>query len=498
MQKLSHFIHGEHVNGTSGLFSPVYNASTGNQISELPLASAKEVKATIDSSLKAFPDWAMTSPSNRARVMFRFKELLEKNMDELSETVSIEHGKVKSDASGSITRGLEVVEFACGIPQLLKGEYSGNVAGGIDLYSIRQPLGVVAGITPFNFPAMVPMWMFPLAIACGNCFILKPSEKDPSLPLRLAELMMEAGAPPGVLNVVNGDKLAVDTLIESVDVKAISFVGSTGIANYVYERSAHFGKRVQAMGGAKNHLIVMPDADMEQATDALMGAAYGSAGERCMAVSVAVPVGQGTADELLARLKPRVEALKIGPSLDPDSEMGPLVTAEHLEKVRGYVGLGIDEGADLVVDGRSFKAQGYENGFFLGGCLFDNVTSKMRIYQEEIFGPVLSIVRAVNFDEALRLPTEHELGNGVSIFTKDGDAAREFTDRVDVGMVGVNVPIPVPMAFYSFGGWKKSAFGDMNQHGSDGVRFYTRTKTVTSRWPTGVRAGAEFTMPTPN
>ena len=498
MQQLSHFIHGEHVNGTSGRFSPVYNASTGNQISELPLATAEEVRATIESSLKAFPEWAMTSPSNRARVMFRFKELLEKNMDELSETVSVEHGKVKTDAAGSITRGLEVVEFACGIPQLLKGEYSGNVAGGIDLYSIRQPLGVVAGITPFNFPAMVPMWMFPVAIACGNCFILKPSEKDPSLPLRLGELMMEAGAPPGILNVVNGDKLAVNTLIEDVDVKAISFVGSTPIANYVYERSAHFGKRVQAMGGAKNHLIVMPDADMEQATDALIGAGYGSAGERCMAVSVAVPVGQGTADELVARLKPRVEALKIGPSLDPDSEMGPLVSAEHLAKVRGYVDLGIGEGADLVVDGRDFKAQGYESGFFLGGCLFDNVTDDMRIYKEEIFGPVLSVVRAPNFDEALRLPTEHELGNGVAIFTKDGDAAREFTDRVEVGMVGVNVPIPVPLAFYSFGGWKRSAFGDMNQHGPDGVRFYTRTKTVTSRWPAGIRTGAEFTMPTPN
>ena len=498
MRQLSHFIHGEHVNGTSGRFSPVYNASTGKHISELPLATAEEVRTTIESSLKAFPEWAMTSPSNRARVMFRFKELLEKNMDELSETVSIEHGKVKSDAAGSITRGLEVVEFACGIPQLLKGEYSGNVAGGIDLYSIRQPLGVVAGITPFNFPAMVPMWMFPVAIACGNCFILKPSEKDPSLPLRLGELMIEAGAPPGILNVVNGDKLAVDALIEDVDVKAISFVGSTPIANYVYERSAHFGKRVQAMGGAKNHLIVMPDADMEQATDALIGAGYGSAGERCMAVSVAVPVGQGTADELITRLKPRVEALKIGPSLDPDSEMGPLVSAEHLAKVRGYVDLGIGEGADLVVDGRDFKAQGYESGFFLGGCLFDNVTDDMRIYKEEIFGPVLSVVRASNFDEALRLPTEHELGNGVAIFTKDGDAAREFTDRVEVGMVGVNVPIPVPMSFYSFGGWKRSAFGDMNQHGPDGVRFYTRTKTVTSRWPAGIRTGAEFTMPTPN
>ena len=497
MKQLYHFVDGRAVPGESDRFSPVYNASTGEQIFELPLATADEVRAVIASSAKAFPGWANTAPSARARVMFRFKDLLEQNMDELSELCSIEHGKVKSDAAGSITRGLEVVEFACGIPQLLKGEFSANVAAGIDLYSMRQPLGVVAGITPFNFPAMVPMWMFPVAIACGNCFILKPSEKDPSLPLRLAELMMEAGAPEGVLNVVNGDKLAVDTLIEDPNVKAVSFVGSTPIANYVYERCAHFGKRVQAMGGAKNHMIVMPDADMEQAVDALMGAGYGSAGERCMAVSVAVPVGQDPADELVARLKPRIEALKVGPSLDPASEMGPLVTAEHLAKVKGYVDLGVQEGADLVVDGRDFRAQGYENGFFMGGCLFDNVTDDMRIYKEEIFGPVLSVVRAPDFDEALRLPTEHEFGNGVAIFTRDGDAARDFTANVEVGMVGINVPIPVPMAFYSFGGWKNSAFGDMNQHGPDGVRFYTRTKTVTSRWPTGIRAGAEFAMPTP-
>ncbi len=497
MKQLYHFIHGKAVAGQSGRFSPVYNASTGEQISELPLASADEVRAAIDSAAKAYPGWAATSPSVRARVMFRFKDLLERNMDELSEICAIEHGKVKSDAAGSITRGLEVVEFCCGIPQMLKGEFSANVAGGIDLYSLRQPLGVVAGITPFNFPAMVPMWMFPVAIACGNCFILKPSEKDPSLPLRLAELMMEAGAPEGVLNVVNGDKLAVDTLLEEAEVKAISFVGSTPIANYVYERAAHFGKRVQAMGGAKNHMIVMPDADMEQAVDALMGAGYGSAGERCMAVSVAVPVGRDTAEELVARLKPRIEALKIGPSLDPESEMGPLVTAEHLARVKGYVDLGVEEGADLVVDGRDFRLQGYENGHFLGGCLFDNVTDDMRIYREEIFGPVLSVVRAPDFDEALRLPSEHEFGNGVAIFTRDGDAARDFTARVDVGMVGVNVPIPVPMAFYSFGGWKRSVFGDSNQHGPDGVHFYTRTKTVTSRWPTGVRAGADFNIPTP-
>jgi len=497
MKQLHHYVDGKAIPGDSGNFAPVYNASTGEQISDLPLASADEVRAVIASSQKAYPGWAATSPSARARVMFRYKDLIEKHMDELSELCSTEHGKVKSDAAGSITRGLEVVEFACGIPQLLKGEFSANVAGGIDLYSMRQPLGVVAGITPFNFPAMVPMWMFPVAIACGNCFILKPSEKDPSLPLRLAELMMEAGAPEGVLNVVNGGKLAVDTLIEDERVKAVSFVGSTPIANYVYERCAHFGKRVQAMGGAKNHMIIMPDADMDQAVDALMGAGYGSAGERCMAVSVAVPVGQDTADELIARLMPRIEALKVGPSLDPASEMGPLVTAEHLAKVKGYVDLGVTEGADLVVDGRDFNAQGYENGFFMGGCLFDNVTDDMRIYKEEIFGPVLSVVRAPDFDEALRLPSEHEFGNGVAIFTRDGDAARDFTANVEVGMVGINVPIPVPMAFYSFGGWKNSAFGDMNQHGPDGVRFYTRTKTVTSRWPTGIRAGAEFAMPTP-
>jgi malonate-semialdehyde dehydrogenase (acetylating)/methylmalonate-semialdehyde dehydrogenase len=495
MQDIKHFIDGKAVAGDSGRFGPVFNATTGEQYAQVALATADEVRDAIASAQKAFPGWAGTSPVARARVMFRYKELIEKNMDRLADVLSTEHGKVLSDAKGSITRGLEVVEFACGIPHLLKGEYSPGVASGIDLYAMRQPLGVCAGITPFNFPAMVPMWMFPVAIACGNTFVLKPSEKDPSVPNLLAELFIEAGGPPGVLNVVHGDKVAVDTILQDPTVQAVSFVGSTPIAAYVYETAARHGKRVQAMGGAKNHLIVMPDADLDQTVDALMGAGYGSAGERCMAVSVAVAVGD-IGDELVSRLKPRVESLKVGPSHDPDSEMGPLVTAEHLAKVKGYVDLGVQEGATLAVDGRGFKLQGYEKGHFMGGCLFDNVTPDMRIYKEEIFGPVLSVVRAPDFEEALRLPTEHEFGNGVAIFTRDGDAAREFTSRVQVGMVGVNVPIPVPLSFYSFGGWKRSAFGDTNQHGPDGVRFYTRLKTVTSRWPTGIRAGADFSIPT--
>ena len=496
MQELHHFIHGEKVAGESGNFGPVFNPSTGEQSANVPLASADEVGKAIRSAAEAFPGWAATSPVARARVMFKYKELLEANLDEMAVMLADEHGKVVADAKGSIIRGLEVVEFACGIPHLLKGEYSSAVSSGIDLYSMRQPLGVVAGITPFNFPAMVPMWMYAVAIACGNCFILKPSEKDPSVPLRLAELMAEAGAPEGVMNVINGDKIAVDTLLTDPRVQAVSFVGSTPIARYVYETAARHGKRVQAMGGAKNHLIVMPDADMDQTVDALIGSAYGSAGERCMAVSVAVPVGEATADALIEALKPRVEALKVGPSRDPSSEMGPLVTAEHLDKVRGYVDLGIEEGADLVVDGREISIQGYEGGNFIAGCLFDNVTPEMRIYKEEIFGPVLSVVRAAEFEDALALPSEHEFGNGVAIFTRDGDAARDFASRVNVGMVGVNVPIPVPMAFHSFGGWKNSAFGDTNQHGSEGVKFYTQIKTVTSRWPTGIRAGADFNIPT--
>ncbi len=493
---LHHYIGGKKVAGKSGRFGDVYNPTTGEKSALVPYAGKEEVAAAIADSQKAFAQWGAMSPMARARVMFKFKELVEKNIDELALLISNEHGKVITDAKGSIQRGLEVVEFACGIPHLMKGEYSDSVSSGIDVYSMRQPLGVVAGITPFNFPAMVPMWMFAVAIATGNCFILKPSEKDPSCPLRLGELMAEAGAPPGVLNVVIGDKMAVDTLLGDPRVQAISFVGSTPIAHYVYETAARNGKRVQAMGGAKNHMIVMPDADMDQAVDALIGAGYGSAGERCMAVSVAVPVGQKTADVLIDKLAPRVRALKVGPSTGKDSEMGPLVTKQHFDKVRGYIDHGVKEGAKLVVDGRGLKLQGYENGYFMGGSLFDDVKPDMKIYKEEIFGPVLSVVRAKTYEEAARLPTEHEFGNGVAIFTRDGDAAREFAAKVQVGMVGVNVPIPVPLAFHTFGGWKRSAFGDTNQHGPDGVRFYTKIKTVTARWPTGIRSGAEFNIPT--
>lgn len=495
-KELHHFIGGKKVAGKSGRFLDVYNPTTGEVSARSPLATRAEVEAAIADSQKAFAEWSATSPLVRARVMFKFKELCEKHADEIALLIANEHGKVVSDAKGSLQRGLEVVEFACGIPHLLKGEYSDSVARGIDVYSMRQPLGVVTGITPFNFPAMVPMWMFAIAIAAGNTFVLKPSEKDPSCPLRLAELMLEAGAPAGVLNCVIGDKEAVDTLLTDPRIQAVSFVGSTPIAQYVYATAAANGKRVQAMGGAKNHMIIMPDADMDQAVDALIGAGYGSAGERCMAVSVAVPVGKGTADRLIEALTPRVRALKVGPSTAKDSEMGPLVTKEHLAKVKGYVDTGVAEGARLVVDGRDLKLQGYENGFFLGGCLFDDVKPSMRIYKEEIFGPVLSVVRAESFEEAAKLPTEHEFGNGVAIFTRDGDAARDFAARVQVGMVGINVPIPVPLAFHTFGGWKRSAFGDTNQHGPEGVKFYTKIKTVTARWPTGIRSGAEFNIPT--
>jgi malonate-semialdehyde dehydrogenase (acetylating)/methylmalonate-semialdehyde dehydrogenase len=431
-------------------------------------------------------------------VMMKFVDLLNRDMESLADLLAREHGKTIADAKGDIQRGLEVAEFACGVPHLLKGEYTEGAGPGIDIYSIRQPLGVVAGITPFNFPAMIPMWKFAPAVACGNAFILKPSERDPGIPMRLAELMIEAGLPAGVLNVVNGDKEAVDAILDEPDIAAIGFVGSSAIAEYIYARGAANGKRVQCFGGAKNHMIVMPDADMDQAVDALMGAGYGSAGERCMAVSVAVPVGKAAADALIAKLIPRVESLKIGPSTDPSADFGPLVTRAHLDKVKDYVALGVQEGAKLLVDGRAFKMQGYENGFYMGGCLFDDVTSNMRIYKEEIFGPVLSVARAADYEEALRLPSEHEYGNGVAIFTRDGDAARDFAARVNVGMVGVNVPIPVPLAYYTFGGWKRSGFGDLNQHGPDSMRFYTKTKTVTSRWPSGIKDGASFVIPTMN
>jgi malonate-semialdehyde dehydrogenase (acetylating)/methylmalonate-semialdehyde dehydrogenase len=495
MSDVQHYIGGKAVEGTSGRWGEVFNPATGERGRRVAFADAGEVDRAVAAAAAAFPGWAATPPLTRARILFKFRELVEREGDALARLITEEHGKVLSDARGEVTRGMEVVEFACGIPHLLKGEFTEQVGRGIDSWSLRQPLGVCAGITPFNFPAMVPMWMFPVALACGNTFVLKPSERDPSAGIRIAELLAEAGLPQGVFNVVNGDKDAVEALLRHPRVAAISFVGSTPIAHSIYRGAAESGKRVQALGGAKNHMVVMPDADLDQATDALMGAAYGSAGERCMAVSVAVAVG-GIGDKLLDKLVPRVRALKIGPGTDPEAEMGPLVTRQHLDRVRSYVDLGVEEGARLVVDGRGLKLQGYENGFFIGGSIFDDVKPEMRIYKEEIFGPVLSVVRSPDFDDAVGLVNAHEFGNGVAIFTRDGDAAREFTNRIQIGMVGVNVPIPVPMAFHSFGGWKRSLFGDMAVHGMEGVRFYTRLKTVTSRWPQGVRAGAEYVMPT--
>ncbi|MFN3614947.1 MAG: CoA-acylating methylmalonate-semialdehyde dehydrogenase [Rubrimonas sp.] len=494
--EIHHFIDGQPTAGRSGRTAPVFNPATGAQTGVVALASAEEVRAAVASARAAFPGWAATTPLRRARILNRFLRILEERTEELARTISAEHGKVFSDAVGEVQRGIEVVEFATGAPSLLKGEMTENVGTRVDSWSVRQPLGVVAGITPFNFPAMVPMWMFPVALACGNCFVLKPSERDPSASLLLAGWLKEAGLPDGVFTVVHGDKVAVDALLADPDVAAVSFVGSTPIARYVYETATRHGKRAQALGGAKNHMIVMPDADMDQAVDALMGAAYGSAGERCMAVSVAVPVGEATADALIARLAPRVRALKVGPGTDPEAEMGPVVTAQHRDKIVGYIDQGVREGAELVVDGRGLKLQGYEGGYFVGGTLFDRVTPDMTIYKEEIFGPVLSVLRADSFETASRLINEHEFGNGTAIFTRDGDAAREFAAQIQVGMVGINVPIPVPMAFHSFGGWKASLFGDHHMHGPEGVRFYTRLKTITARWPTGIRAGAEFVMPT--
>ena len=492
---LSHFIDGRRVPGESNRFGDVYNPATGRVSARVPFASANEVGRAVESARGAFATWSATPPAQRARTLMHYHGLLESHRDELARLVSAEHGKTLDDARGSVQRGTEVVEFACGIPQLLKGEFNENVSGGVDSYNVRQPLGVCAGITPFNFPAMVPMWMFPIALACGNTFVLKPSEKDPSCGLRLAELALEAGIPAGVLNVVNGDKEAVDALLSHPGVDAVSFVGSTPIAEYVYRTGTANGKRVQALGGAKNHMVIMPDADMDQATDAIIGSAYGSAGERCMAISVAVAVGEGTADTLIDRLAPRVRGLRMGAYDQDGVEMGPLVTAEHRDKVKGYVDTGVDEGATLVVDGREEVVSGNEDGFFLGGCLFDRVTPEMRIYREEIFGPVLGIVRADDYEEALDLVNRHEFGNGAAIFTRDGDAARDFTSRVRIGMVGVNVPIPVPTAYHSFGGWKRSLFGDHHMHGPEGVRFFTRMKTVTSRWPSGIRTGADFSLP---
>ncbi|MBX9618261.1 MAG: CoA-acylating methylmalonate-semialdehyde dehydrogenase [Hyphomicrobiales bacterium] len=496
MRTVGHFIGGKHVAGTSNRYAEIFQPMTGDVIGKVALASKAELAAAVTNAAEAQKGWAATNPQRRARVLMKFLDLVARNNDELAELLAREHGKTIPDARGDIQRGVEVVEFAIGIPHLMKGEYTEGAGPGIDIYSMRQPLGVVAGITPFNFPAMIPMWKFAPALACGNAFILKPSERDPGVPMRLAELLIDAGLPPGVLNVVNGDKEAVDAILDHPEIRAVGFVGSTMIAEYIYSRASATGKRVQCFGGAKNHMIVMPDADMDQAADALIGAGYGSAGERCMAISVAVPVGQKAADELMRRLVPRVESLKIGPSTDPSADLGPLVTKAHLDKVKAYVDLGVKEGARLAVDGRDFKMQGYENGFYMGGCLFDDVTSDMRIYKEEIFGPVLSVVRARDYNEGLQLANDHELGNGVAIFTRDGDAARDFAARVNVGMVGINVPIPVPLAYYTFGGWKRSGFGDLNQHGPDSIRFYTKTKTVTSRWPSGIKDGASFVIPT--
>ena len=494
--EIRHFMGGRLVAGASGRFGPVFNPATGEQTGAVALASAAEVDRAVEIARAAFPGWAATSPLRRARALNRFLRLVEEHTPRLAETITAEHGKVYSDSLGEVTRGLEVVEFATAAPQLLKGEVTENVGTGVDSHSLRQPLGVVAGITPFNFPAMVPMWMFPVALACGNCFILKVSEKVPGASLILAELLQEAGVPDGVFQVVHGDKEAVDAILHHPGIAAVSFVGSTPIAKYIYETAARNGKRCQALGGAKNHMVVMPDADLDQAVDALMGAAYGAAGERCMAVSVAVPIGEKVADALRARLEPRVRALKIGPGSDREAEMGPLVSAAHLAKVKGHIDQGVAEGAELVVDGRGFRMQGYEEGYFLGGSLFDRVTRDMTIWREEIFGPVLSLVRAKDYGEAASLIAAHPYANGTAIFTRDGDAAREFAHQIEVGMVGINVPIPVPMAFHSFGGWKTSLFGDQHMHGPEGVRFYTRLKTITTRWPTGIRAGADFVMPT--
>ncbi|TWB59475.1 CoA-acylating methylmalonate-semialdehyde dehydrogenase [Nitrospirillum viridazoti] len=495
-RELTHFVNGRPVPGTSGRFGDVYDPNTGEVQAKVPLASKSEVEAAIAAAEAAQPAWAATNPQRRARVLMKFVDLVNRDMNSLARLLSSEHGKTIADAKGDIQRGLEVAEFAIGIPHLLKGEYTDSAGPGIDIYSMRQPLGVVAGITPFNFPAMIPLWKAAPAIACGNAFVLKPSERDPSVPLRLAELFLEAGLPEGVFNVVNGDKEAVDTLLTDPRIQAVGFVGSSAIANYIYATAAEHGKRAQCFGGAKNHMIIMPDADLDQAVDALIGAGYGSAGERCMAISVAVPVGRATAEALVERLVPRVESLRVGLSTDEGADYGPLVTRDALERVRGYIDDGVKEGAKLLVDGRGFKMQGHENGYFIGGSLFDHVTTDMRIYQDEIFGPVLSVARADSYEQALCLPNEHAYGNGVAIFTRDGDTARDFTSRVNVGMVGVNVPIPVPLAYHTFGGWKRSGFGDLNQHGPDSVRFYTKTKTVTSRWPSGTKEGASFVIPT--
>ena len=495
-ETLKHFVNGRLVEGTSGRFSDAFNPAVGKVKSRVPLATSAEVGKAVAAAREAFPKWSAATPLRRARILNKFTDLAEVHTKELAAIVTAEHGKVLSDAEGEVIRGIEVVEFACGGPHLLKGEVSENVGTNVDSHSLRQPLGVVAGITPFNFPVMVPMWMFPLAIACGNTFVLKPSERDPSASLLLAELFKEAGLPDGVFNVVHGEKEAVDALLVHPDVQAISFVGSTPIARYIYSTGAEHGKRVQALGGAKNHMLVMPDADIDLTVDALMGAAYGSAGERCMAISIAVAVTDAVGDRLVNELTSRLEDMNVGPGTNPENHMGPLITREHRERVKGYIDLGVEEGAILVVDGRSFRSEEEPDGFYLGGNLFDHVKPEMRIYKEEIFGPVLGIVRVKDYREGVDLIIAHEFGNGTAIFTRDGDSARAFGNEIQVGMVGVNVPIPVPMAFHSFGGWRNSLFGDHHMHGPEGVRFYTKLKTITIRWPTGIRAGADFVMPT--
>ncbi len=495
MKKINHFINGKEYISKSGRFGDIFNPTSGEKTGSVSFANKDDVALAIQNASEAQKTWATTPPLARSRVMFKFKELILRDMDKLALELTNEHGKILSDSIGSLTRGMEVVEFACGIPHLLKGEFSENVGTEIDSWSTRQPLGVCVGISPFNFPAMVPMWMFVMSIACGNSFILKPSEKDPTVPYMMGDILKEAGLPDGVFNVVNGDKEAVDLLITDPKVESVSFVGSTPVAEYIYHTSSKHNKRVQSLGGAKNHMVVMPDADLDQVVDGLIGAGYGSAGERCMALSVVVAVGD-VGDRLIKKLIPRVQSLKVGPGTDPEVEMGPLISKQHLEKVTSFVDKGVQEGADLLVDGRSISLQGYENGYFIGGCLFDNVQDNMSIYKEEIFGPVMSVVRKPTFSDALDLVNGHEFGNGTTIYTRDGDTARAFANQCKIGMVGVNVPIPVPMAFHSFGGWKRSLFGDHAMHGMDGVRFFTRLKTVTSRWPTGIRQGAEFTIPT--
>ena len=493
--EVGHFIQGAPIASRSGRRQAVYNPATGAVARQVALGSVEDVNAAVASAQAAFDGWAQTPPIRRARVMFKFLELMNRHRDTLAAMITAEHGKVFTDAQGEVSRGIDIVEFACGIPQLLKGDFTDQVSTGIDNWTLRQPLGVVAGITPFNFPCMVPCWMFPVAIAAGNSFILKPSERDPSASLFMAGLLKEAGLPDGVFNVVQGDKVVVDALLVHPDVKAVSFVGSTPIAQYIYETGAHHGKRVQALGGAKNHMVVMPDADLDQAVDALIGAGYGSAGERCMAISVAVVVGD-IADRLVDAVAARAKTLKVKNGMEPDAEMGPIVTAQALERIGGYIDIGVQEGAKLVVDGRGLRVPGHDGGFWIGGTLFDHVTPQMRIYREEIFGPVLAVVRVPDFAAALDLVNAHEFGNGVACFTSDGNVAREFARRVQVGMVGINVPIPVPMAWHGFGGWKKSLFGDMHAYGEEGVRFYTKQKSVMQRWPSSIARGAEFVMPT--